>query len=162
MKISSAYKAWTHLPRLFPNTVSMMMKYILVTEQLNWTCLHEIKRARGNEKSFVVVKFLNAVRTIRTSLDLGCNQTTVAFWHFVEVCFPTNTWAEAENFVWVLSLFSFLLCDAKLMFWLECHFPTSYVWDRKAPWIGWTDTLTHNDSGIRLLCNLSRGLSSAG
>ena len=154
-------KARTHLPRLFPNPGSMM-KYTLFTEQLNLMCLHE-RQACGNKKPFVVVKFPNAVSTIRTSLDLGCNQSSVAFLTFHVGLFSHKHMGRgAENFVWVLFLFSFFLCNAKLMFWLECHCPTSSVWEPKAPWIGWTDTLTHNDSGIRLLCNLSRGPSSTG
>ena len=37
--------------------------------------------------------------------------------------------------------FSFLLCHAKLLFWLDYHFPISHGWEAKAPWVGINEIL---------------------
>lgn len=57
------------------------------------------------------------------------------------MCFLTNTCTETYTELCLGFLFSFLLHYAKFLFWLNCHFPTSHVWEPKGPWVNINETL---------------------
>lgn len=65
-------------------------------------------------------------------------------WPFDTLCgfvFPQTHRQRHRESCLGFFLFSFFLCNAKLVFWLECHFPASCVWETKAPATGLAETL---------------------
>ena len=55
--------------------------------------------------------------------------------------FSPNTCVETHTRLCLRFFLSFLLHYAKFLFWRNCHFPTSRVWEPKAPWVSINETL---------------------